>query len=112
MADYRMYFLAAGRIEAREDFQADNDIGAIRIAQVLCEACSDRCDSFELWREKRKVDTAQGSQPASLAELTQAHQQLVLETEEAILTSEWMIAQSKHLIERIECLKRGRGGLM
>jgi hypothetical protein len=91
MADYRMYLLAADRIEAREDFQA----------------CSDRCDSFELWREKRKVDSAQGSQPASLAELTQAHQQLVLETAQAILTSEWTIAQSKHLIERIECLKRG-----
>ena len=94
MADYRMYFLAADRIEARQDFQADDDIDAIRLAQVLCEACSDRCDSFELWREKRKVDTAQGSQPASVAELTQAHQQLVLETEEAILTSEWMMPRA------------------
>ena len=107
MADYRVYFLAADRIEAREDFQADNDIDAIRIAQVLCEACSDRCDSFELWREKRKVDTAQGSQRASLAELTQAHQQLVLETEEVIVKSEWVIAQSKRLIECIEHLKPG-----
>src|SRR5215471_163044 len=102
MADYRMYFLATDRIEAREDFQADNDIDAIRIAQVLCDACSDRCDTFELWKEKRKVDTAQESQPVRLAELTRAHQQLVLETEEAILESDWIIAQSKRLIERLK----------
>jgi len=105
MAEYRMYFLVADRIGAREDFQADNDIDAIRIAQVLCDACSDTCDSFELWKENRKVDAAQGSQPMSLAELTQAHQHLVLETEEAIIESDWIIAQSKRLIER---LKTGR----
>ena len=107
MAEYRMYFLVADRIGAREDFQADNDIDAIRIAQVLCDACSDSCNSFELWQEERKVDTAQRSQPVSLAELTQAHQQLVPETEEVILKSEWAIAQSKRLIECIERLKPG-----
>jgi hypothetical protein len=107
MADYRMYFLVADRIGAREDFQADNDIDAIRIAQVLRNACSDRCDTFELWKEKRIVDTARGSQPVSFAELTQPHQQLVLETEEAILKSDWIIAQSKTLIERIERQKTG-----
>ena len=42
----------------------------------------------------------------SLAELTQAHQQIVVETEETILKSEWTIAQSKRLIERIELLKQ------
>src|SRR5215470_15648396 len=107
MADYRMYFLVAERIRGREDFQADNDIDAIRIAQVLCDACSDSCDSFGLWQGKRKVDTAQGCQPLSLADLTQAHQQLVLETEEAILKSDWIIAQSKQLIARIDRLKTG-----
>ena len=101
-----MYFLVADRIRAREDFDADNDIDAIRIAQVLGDACSDNCDSFELWQEERKVDTAPGFQPVSLAELTQAHQQIVVETEETILKSEWTIAQSKRLIERIELLKQ------
>ena len=107
MADYRMYFLVADRIRAREDFEADNDIDAIRIAQVLGDACSDSCDSFELWHEKRKVDPAPGFQPVSLAELTQAHQQIIVETEETILKSEWTIAQSKRLIDRIERLKKG-----
>ena len=107
MADYRMYLLAADRIRAREDFEADNDIDAIRIAQVLRDVCSDSCDSFELWQEERKVDTAPGFQRGSLAELTQAHQQIVVETEETILKSEWTIAQSKRLIDRIERLKQG-----
>jgi hypothetical protein len=107
MADYRMYCLVADRIRARVDFEADNDIDAIRIAQVLGDACSDNCDSFELWQEERKVDTAPGFQPLSLAELTQAHQQSVVEIGEAILKSEWTILQSKRLIERIERLKQG-----
>ena len=107
MAGYRMYFLVDARIRAREDFEADNDIDAIRIAQVLGDACSDSCDSFELWQETRKVDPAPGLQPVSLAELTQAHQQIVVETEETILKSEWTIAQSKRLIDRIERLKQG-----
>ena len=106
MADYRMYFLVANRIRAREDFEADNDIDAIGVAQVLGDACSDYCDAFELWQGKRKVDPAHGFQPVSLADLTQAHQQLVVETEETILKSEWTIAQSKRLIERMERLKQ------
>ena len=32
MASYRMYFLASARIEGRQDFDADEDIAAIRIA--------------------------------------------------------------------------------
>lgn len=106
MGTYRMYFLDADRIRAREDFEADIDIDAIGIARALYDACSDICDSFELWQEERKVETAQGFEPVSLAELTQAHQQIVLETEEAILNSEWSIARSRRLIERIERLKQ------
>ena len=108
MADYRMYLLAADRIRAREDFEADNDIDAIRIARVLCDACSDSCDAFELWQANRQVDTTQGFQPVSLAKLTRAHQQVVIETEETILQSNRTIAQSKPLIEHIDRLKTGR----
>jgi hypothetical protein len=108
MALYRMYFLVADRVRAREDFESDNDIDAIRIAQVLSDACSDSCNSFELWKEERKVDTALGPQPVSFDELTQVHQQIVLETEETILENHWTIARSKRLIQRIEYLKTGR----
>jgi hypothetical protein len=111
MADYRMYFLVANRIRAREDFDADDDADAIRIAPVLSDACSDSCDPFELWQEERKVDTAQRPQPVSLDELTQAHQQIVLEIEETILENHWTIAQSKRLVESIERLKTGRADL-
>lgn len=106
MAVYRMYFLAADRIRAREDFEADNDIDGIRIAKVLCDACSDSCDSFELWQEERKVGGAQRFQPVSFAELSHAHQQIVVEMEETILTSNWAIARSRRLIERVERQKR------
>jgi len=106
MADYRIYLLAADRIRAREDFEADNDIDAIRIARVLRDVCSDSCDSFELWQEKRKVDTTQVFQPVSFSELTEAHQEIVVETEETILQSDWTIARSKRLIEHIERQKK------
>ena len=106
MADYRMYFLVADRIRAREAFEADNDIDAICIAQVLGDACLDGCDSFELWQAERKVDAAQEPQPVSLDDLTQAHQQIVLETEETILENHWTISQSKRLIERTERQKQ------
>jgi len=43
----------------------------------------------------------------SFSELTQAHQQIVVETEETILQSDWTIARSKRLIERVERQKKG-----
>ena len=60
MADYRMYLLLGDRIRAREDFEADNDIDAIRIAQVLCDACSDTSNSFELWLGHEKLTPCKG----------------------------------------------------
>jgi len=73
---------------------------------VLRDVCSDSCDSFELWQEKRKVDTTQVFQPVSFSELTEAHQEIVVETEETILQSDWTIARSKRLIEHIERQKK------
>ena len=107
MADYRVYFLVANHVRAREDFEADNDIDGLRIAQVLRDACSDSCDGFELWQKERKVDIPQAFQRVSLAELTQVHQQIVIEKEETILRSNWTIAQSKRLIERVERQRQG-----
>ena len=60
--------LVADSIRAREDFKADSDTDAVLIARVLCDACSDSYDSFELWQAKRKVDTAQQRRPMSFAE--------------------------------------------
>jgi hypothetical protein len=41
MTAYRMYFLITGHIHGRQDFEADDDVGAIRIARVLYDTCSD-----------------------------------------------------------------------
>jgi hypothetical protein len=44
MSPYRIYFLCEkGRIIGREDVEADDDVAAIRLARVLCDACSDVC---------------------------------------------------------------------
>src|SRR5215831_18658848 len=46
MSAYRMYFLIWGQIQGREDFEAADDVAAIRIAGVLYDTCSDVCDGF------------------------------------------------------------------
>src|SRR5262249_21927719 len=97
---YRTYFLLDDRIHGREDFQADDDVAAIRIARVLYDACSDVCEAFELWQGRREIRAAQ--QPhhvtARLADLIEAHQRVTIDREEAISQSKGMIARSRRLI--------------
>jgi hypothetical protein len=50
-----MYFQNKGKIDGREDFEADDDVAAIRIARVLYDACSDVCDHFELWQGTHQI---------------------------------------------------------
>ena len=54
---YSVYFLVSGRIRARQDFATDNNVDAIRIARLLYDACSDCCESFELWEGDRIIFT-------------------------------------------------------
>ena len=57
MAPYRVYFLnESGRIEAGHDFEAPSDAAALIVADMLCEACADVCDRFELWQGVRRVE--------------------------------------------------------
>ena len=49
MATYRIFFRNSSGIVGRHDFIADDDEAAVAMAEVLCDACSDRCDSFGLW---------------------------------------------------------------
>ena len=106
MASYRMYFLASERIEGRQDFEADEDITAIRIAGVLHDACSDICQSFELWQGTRQIRAQQTDHfRANLAELTEDHQRLTIDTEELISQSDWRIARSRRLIETLDRIK-------
>jgi hypothetical protein len=106
MLTYRMYFRTAGQIYGRQDFEADNDVAAIRIARVLYDSCSDISDSFELWQAKRQIRARQPHhQKADLADLIEAHQRVALETEERISESRWIIAQSQRLLQILEASK-------
>jgi hypothetical protein len=107
MSTYRMYFRAAGEIHGRDDFEADDDVAAIRIARALHDACSDMCQSFELWQGTRKIRTHKRPHhvTAGLAGLIEAHQRVTIEREEAISESEWMIARSRRLIETLDRIK-------
>jgi hypothetical protein len=109
MPVYRMYFGIRGQrqIHGCEEFEAGDDAAAIRIACVLYDACSDACDYFELWQgEERPVYSRQGyRQGTRLADLIEAHQNVVIEREEHISQSHWLIAQSRRLIEALDHAK-------
>jgi hypothetical protein len=106
MSSYRMYFQIKGRIQCRDEFEADDDLAAIRIARVLYDTCSDVCDSFELRQGKRLIPARQAHhQKANLGDLIEAHQRMAIEREEHIGQSRGMIARSKRLIETLNRAK-------
>jgi hypothetical protein len=103
MSAYRICFRIQDNVHGRENFEADDDVTAIRIARVLYDACSDVCDGFELWQGKREIHARQPHhQRANLVDLTEALQNVALETEEHICKSRWMIAQSRCLIQILD----------
>jgi hypothetical protein len=106
---YRMYFWFRdhhSHIHGREDFEADNDATAIHIAGILQDACSDVCDNFELWQGSRQITVPQAHhQIACLDDLIEAHQNVVIEKEEHISQSRWLISQSRRLIEELDRAK-------
>jgi hypothetical protein len=103
MSAYRIYFRIQDNVHGRRNFEADDDVTATRIARVLYDACSDVCDGFELWQGKREIHARQPHhQRANLVDLTEALQNVVLETEEHIRKSRWMIAQSRRLVQILD----------
>lgn len=103
MSAYRMYFRTSySMIPCRLDFQADDDVAAIRIARALF-TCSDVCQSFELWQGAREIHAQQPHHPR--ANLIEAHQRLTIETEEAVSQSLSLIARSQCLIETLDRVK-------
>jgi hypothetical protein len=108
MPVYRMYFWTKGpdQIPTRDDFQADDDVSAIRIARVLYDTCSDVCDYFELWQGERQIPARQADQQrTTLADLIEAHQNVVIEREEHIGQSRRLLARSRRLIEALDRTK-------
>src|SRR5215831_19326588 len=96
---YRLYFLnAAQRITARDEFEAENDETAITIAGLLSDACSDLSSGFELWQSARRVVPDVKKQAAahpnqSSTAITLQLQSVVLEREEMLQQSQWLIAR-------------------
>jgi len=107
-----LYFLnAAQRITARDEFEAENDETAITIAGLLSDACSDLSPGFELWQGARRVVPDVKKQAAahpnqSSTAITLQLQNIVLEREEIIQQSHWLIAKSARLLARVDELRK------
>jgi hypothetical protein len=107
MDSYRVFFRNAFGIVGRQDFLAGDERAAVAIAEILCEACSDKCDSFDVWRGVRCV--VQERRPRfprlSADAITAEGQSVLIECEEAIRKSQWTVATSERLSMRLAELR-------
>jgi hypothetical protein len=107
MDSYRVFFRNAFGIVGRQDFLAGDERAAVAIADILCEACSDKCDSFDVWRGVRCV--VQQRRPRfprlSADAITAEGQSVLIECEEAIRKSQWTVASSERLLMRLAELR-------
>jgi hypothetical protein len=102
MATYRIYFFGEQKIVGRHDFEADSDTTARQMAQALFDACSDNCQSFDLWQVSKHISVPRLFRPLSFAELSAASQERVIQTKEQIAQSAWVVAKSRRLLEYLE----------
>jgi hypothetical protein len=105
LSTYRICFHDAARIVGRQDFTADDDQSAATIGDVLCDACSDRCDSFEVWNGDHRVVGRSLHSPRSADVILGRCQASLVSCEEAIQRSKWAVAKSAKLLERIDELR-------
>lgn len=112
MAEYRVYFRDKGAISARQGFLADTDDEARELAQLLFQACSDSCSSYELWSGTRLVlEESTESVPFSRFEvLSETRQERILDYERQLRDSHWLLAKSQRLLEAIEAANEMRAG--
>ena len=101
--DYRVCFYdALGTQMGRLDIAAGNDAEALDVAAVLYDACSDVCSYYDMWKGEKAVRKAEYFLLApTVAELSRHTQQIVLDREMAIRDSQWHIADSRRLIEKM-----------
>jgi hypothetical protein len=95
-------FLRVEEIIGRHDFEADGDPTAAQMAQALFDVCSDSCQSFDLWKGSKHISVPRLFRSVSFAELSAASQERVIQTEEQIAQSEWLVAKSRRLLEYLE----------
>src|SRR5439155_11507546 len=100
MATYRIFFRNSSGIVGRHDCTADYDEAALAVAEVLCDACSDRCDSFGLWIGDHCI-AEERPRPLTVDAIIENRQAAVIEHEEAVQRSQWSISNSERLLARI-----------
>jgi len=107
MDTYRVFFRNAFGIVGRQDFRAGDERAAVAMADILCEACSDKCDSFDLWRGVRCVVQQRAPRfPRLRADaIAPEGQSVLIECEEAIRKSQWTVASSDRLLIRLAELR-------
>jgi hypothetical protein len=110
LPDYRVYFRGPALIHGRHDFEALDDAAATVMAELLYEACSDRCERFELWRGATMIyPIAPVGPPRSAAigesPIVALRQEAVRRSLELIRDSHWTIAKSMQLLLRIRELE-------
>ena len=98
---YRIYFRdRAGAVAGREDFQATDDRAALVIGALLCKACADVCNNFELWQETRRIDgMVDDRSTLDAIALSAETQAAVAHHEEQLRDSGWAVAKSARLLE-------------
>jgi hypothetical protein len=101
VSTYRIFFRdGKNRICGREDFEADTEPAAIRIARDLADACSDVCCKYELWDGEKLI--SEPRQIEDVCQINERHQEIVIRTEELIRLSNWRVAESRRLIEHLD----------
>jgi hypothetical protein len=100
MVSYRVFLRGQAAILGREDFEAENDQAAIILAEVICDACSDICDFFELWQGSRRVAAGYAKLvQIDASKLNAEMQATVALHEEQLRDSRWCVAESRRLLE-------------
>jgi hypothetical protein len=110
---FTLYLLSGGHFADARHFDIGSDDQALAVAYAVHDACSDAFEDFELWHESRLV--AGNAQkrgprlPAGAAEVTDATQERVLQTEESLLLSRRALTESRRLLAATEDLRKKLG---
>jgi CheY-like chemotaxis protein len=113
LIEYRLYFRGdADAIQARQGFFADSDDEACELAQILFDACHDKCSRYELWSGTRLIVESweKAPSPPRFEFLTRNRQERVLDYEQRLRDSHWIVGKSQRLLEAIEAASKVRLG--
>jgi hypothetical protein len=106
MAAYRVYFRSDdGFIRGREDFDADDDVTALVMAETVFEGCSDTVQYFDLWCGERVVLEPRPG-PLALLDVIEQRQRHIVEMEENIRDGAWAIASSRRLLRALAAIEK------